>query len=70
MARTSFRVEDLGEIEIGTRFNKLVVTGKISNGFYGCRCDCGKTNVVRRSCLIRGITKSCGCGVSAPKKRG
>ena len=29
--------------------------------WYRCRCQCGNTAVVRRSCLIEGKTKSCGC---------
>lgn len=29
--------------------------------WYRCRCQCGNEAVVRRSCLIEGKTKSCGC---------
>ena len=29
--------------------------------WYRCRCQCGNEAVVRRSCLLEGKTKSCGC---------
>lgn len=29
--------------------------------WYRCRCQCGKTVVVRRSSLVAGSTRSCGC---------
>ena len=29
--------------------------------WYRCRCQCGNEAVVRRSCLLGGTTKSCGC---------
>lgn len=29
--------------------------------WYRCRCQCGNETVVRRSSLVRGATRSCGC---------
>ena len=29
--------------------------------WYRCRCQCGNTLVIRRSALMSGNTKSCGC---------
>lgn len=28
---------------------------------YVCECECGNTAIVRRQCLLNGMTKSCGC---------
>lgn len=51
----------------GEHFDKLTVIelfGKDKNGkvAYLCQCQCGKQRVVRRSYLLSGRTKSCGCG--------
>lgn len=48
------------------RFGRLTVisyTGKNINGnaVWLCKCDCGNTKEVSRSCLVHGNTKSCGC---------
>lgn len=50
----------------GERFGRLVVVGLDSKDQRGqthwlCECDCGNEVVVRRSNLISGKTKSCGC---------
>ena len=29
--------------------------------FYLCKCDCGNYKIVKRDCLLFGLTKSCGC---------
>lgn len=49
----------------GRRFGRLTVTetagrrdGKL---LWACQCDCGRSAVIRSSCLSRGSTKSCGC---------
>lgn len=53
---------------IGRRFNKLVVldlSNEKKSGrhkYYLCQCDCGQKKVIRRSHLIDGVTKGCGCG--------
>lgn len=50
----------------GRRFGRLTVID-ISprkdghSSWWVCQCDCGNVKEVRRSCLIRGFTKSCGC---------
>jgi len=53
----------------GERFGRLVVleqassfkTEKRAVTAWLCRCDCGKTVIVRSSGLVSGNTKSCGC---------
>ena len=34
---------------------------KASTNYWECKCDCGKTTVVRETYLKNGHTKSCGC---------
>lgn len=50
----------------GKRFGKLVALeycGKDEHRckIFKCLCDCGKETIVRKSRLINGTTKSCGC---------
>jgi 5-methylcytosine-specific restriction endonuclease McrA len=51
----------------GQRFGRLTVLGdshkrdKRGVILWQCRCDCGKTTLVRTFCLTTGQTKSCGC---------
>lgn len=49
----------------GQRFGKLLATSlnHYKNGFYywECKCDCGKTKVIRTDSLVKGSTRSCGC---------
>lgn len=50
-------------------FGKLKVieraTAADKNGhghmYWHCKCDCGKTSIVREDSLLTGNTKSCGC---------
>jgi len=56
--------------EIGARFGKLVVTGPFRTDraqFVTCLCDCGSIYEAKSSFLKRGVAKSCGCLVGAPK---
>lgn len=51
---------------MGDKFGRMTVVefvGKSKNGstLVQCRCDCGKTKIVRLCNLISGATKSCGC---------
>ncbi len=51
---------------IGNRYGKLTVIKPIKNikiktKLYLCKCDCGKSKVVRAGDLRSGYTKSCGC---------
>lgn len=51
----------------GLRFGKLVplerLEEKIGSSYaWRCRCDCGNETTVSASRLLRGGTKSCGCG--------
>ena len=51
----------------GKRFGRLVIIdqwGKCKHGeslLVICECDCGEYTIVRRKCLTREETKSCGC---------
>lgn len=50
----------------GQRFDRLTVIHRVENSNdnkaqWLCQCDCGKTCVVRSTCLISGHTKSCSC---------
>ena len=56
------------EIEIGTRFGRLVVlkeerlkSNKEKRLAYRCKCDCGNETVVLSKSLLKGETQSCGC---------
>lgn len=56
------RLKDL----TGQRFGRLTVLYRFGRAnmkyvTWLCRCDCGKTKVVRGGCLTNGSTKSCGC---------
>lgn len=51
---------------VGKKYSRLLVlflhhTEKSGENYWLCRCDCGNVAIVRRSCLRRGATKSCGC---------
>lgn len=55
------------ELIVGEHFYKLIVIkffGKDKHGkiAYLCKCECGNQRIVRRSYLLSGRTKSCGCG--------
>ena len=51
----------------GKRFGRLIVVSyagqdlKGHSSLWDCRCDCGKTKIVRRKSLKNGETTSCGC---------
>lgn len=52
----------------GRKFGRLTVIGEAKEHTYEghsswwlCKCECGNTLEVRRSCLVRGDTQSCGC---------
>lgn len=51
----------------GKRFGKLVVienlgTKSNKHRLWLCKCDCGNTKNVYHTHLVRGLTKTCGCG--------
>lgn len=53
---------------VGKRFGKLIVVkfnGKNNKGYleWLCLCECGKEVAILSSSLIRGVSRSCGCGV-------
>lgn len=50
----------------GQRFGRLVVIKRTDNTAKGkpmwlCQCDCGNIKAINGSCLVGGMTKSCGC---------
>ena len=54
---------------VGKKFGKLLVLNisnndKWSNPMWLCKCDCGKTKIVRGSSLRNGLTQTCGCSRS------
>lgn len=49
------------KIEVGTRFERLVVTKELEVGGYLCQCDCGEQRAFRGSDLVKGLRQSCGC---------
>ena len=46
---------------IGTKFNRLQAIEKIDNIKYKYTCDCGNITIKRKSDVVSGKTKSCGC---------
>lgn len=55
-------------LQVGTRFGRLVVTSQSLSRSeddkyvrYECTCDCGTITFPRKSSLVNGDTKSCGC---------
>lgn len=47
---------------LGRVFGLLaVITPNSIQGFYLCKCACGNSTLVRRSNLLSGRTRSCGC---------
>lgn len=52
---------------IGQKFNKLTVVGAVHNGkrwLWECSCDCGGSSVAYPNQVMKGKTKTCGCGRS------
>ena len=53
---------------IGRRFGKLTVIARnrtTRRARWDCVCDCGNTSTADQDHLLRGVTRSCGCGVHA-----
>jgi len=51
---------------VGRRFGKLTVTARNRTKpgtRWDCVCDCGNTTTAAQTGLLRGTTKSCGCGM-------
>lgn len=83
MARNrGWNVSRIDESDIvGKRFGKLLVVrhskrwhdetagGEKMRHSYSCVCDCGKSVEVRRSNLLYGYTKSCGCLRTGRRKK-
>lgn len=50
-----------GEVAVGSRFGRWVVTEASSGPRTWCRCDCGTEKVVATKTLRSGKSRSCGC---------
>lgn len=52
---------------VGQKFGKLLILtdnerkNNTSNLYCRCLCDCGNEKLIRKSCILNGNTKSCGC---------
>ena len=60
--RTGPKIENL----IGRKFNRLIVISKANRdknrtSMWKCKCECGNITIVRRTSLLNGTQKSCGC---------
>lgn len=61
----------------GLKFGQLMVLSKAIRPahiitkatYWNCQCDCGKLHVVKRSSLLNGEIKTCGCGHSKRKEK-
>lgn len=40
---------------------KSFVEVRNNTSYWKCECECGKTKVVARNCLVSKTTRSCGC---------
>lgn len=53
---------------VGRKVNRLTILSRAPNkgldSSWNCRCECGNFITVRRSSVLRGRTKSCGCLVA------
>ena len=61
------RIKSNDEKWIGQKFNKLTVVGfvrKNDRWHWKCKCECGGESVAYPNQVIRGKTKTCGCGKS------
>lgn len=62
------------KVEEGETYGKLLVISfshkdKHGDIYYSCKCECGKTVVVRSSNLLKGNTTSCGCNRGKSNKK-
>ena len=46
---------------VGQKFNMLTILEELPESKVLCICDCGNLNIVAKSKVVRGLTKSCGC---------
>lgn len=54
---------------IGRRFGRLQVLRQAKPHFWLCRCDCGKTVILRESLLTNRFLTSCGCARGDSRKK-
>ena len=63
-------------IAVGRRFGRLVVLARgfaktersVLRASWFCRCDCGKDHTAFGNNLVRGVTRSCGCGIAIARR--
>ena len=61
---------DVAVINPGDKIYYWTVLRLYNKGSYLCRCQCGEERVIKRSVLIKGGTKSCGCMYHVKDLRG
>ena len=69
------RTKNCLQIDIGTRFGRLVVEGfggqdSHRNRFWNCRCDCGEVVQVPGSSLVSNRSRTCGCRIRKERDAG
>lgn len=52
----------------GHQFGRLTVLKDLGGGKITCRCECGTVKEYNKSNVVRGLTRSCGCGHKHPNK--
>lgn len=45
----------------GEIHGRLILIKRLDNGFYWCKCDCGREKPIDQSSIVSGATRSCGC---------
>ena len=61
----NLRISEQNPISIGDRFGRLTVIKQLdtvqNKRYWLCKCRCGNAVRVPTSCLMSGVTRSCGC---------
>lgn len=52
---------------VGQKFGKLTILEELGGNKVLCRCDCGNVKILKKSTVINGGTKSCGCLLTGGK---
>lgn len=52
---------------VGKKFNMLTILEELGGDKVLCKCDCGNVKILKKSTIVSGNTKSCGCITRGPK---